>query len=129
MGDKSGWLVKVEPKQTLGRRLSFRKKMPDRYFFILEGASFTWYDDVGGAQSGNIHMKDVDYVEAEDSLGGRATFAIRMRDKTSTSFIATSSRPEVSDAQYCAAWVAVLRKARETLKDSFGSAANTKMMF
>ncbi len=43
MGDKSGWLVKVEAKATLGRRLSFRKKLPDRFFFTLDGPSLTWF--------------------------------------------------------------------------------------
>jgi hypothetical protein len=130
MGDRSGWMVKVAARpSTLTRRLSFRKSAPDRFFFVLDGASLTWYEDVGGRQLGNIHMKDVEYVEMQDSVGETTAFALRMLDKSSHNFTATSSKPDVSDAHACLAWVAALRKARELIQGSFGTASNTGMMF
>lgn len=110
---------------------------------------------ISSSREGNIHLKSVEYVEAEEG-DERSTFALRMVDKSSVSFIATSSRPEVqtntsfikvnlhdgnfyhyslysllqiSDAQYRASWVIALRKAQGMVKGSFGSAANTGMMF
>lgn len=51
-GDKSGWLVvlpdrrKVGTVKTLGRRLSLRKRGPDRFFFVIDGTLLSWYKAV-----------------------------------------------------------------------------------
>ncbi len=67
-------------------------------------------------------------VESEEKDGSVA-FVLRLNDKSSVNLIATSSRPEVTDSQYCKQWVAALRKAQSIVPRSFGSAANTGMMF
>jgi hypothetical protein len=129
MGDKSGWLVIVETKQTLARRLSIKKKSPDRFWFVLEGAMLTWFQDVNGKELGHVHLKSVVTIETEESVRESSAFVLRLADKTSLNLVATSSWPSVTDAAYCKQWVVALRKGRELVAHSFGSSANTGMMF
>ncbi len=129
MGDKSGYLILIDTKQTLARRLSFKKRAVDRFWFVLEGALLTWYQEVNGKELGHVHMKSVLGIESEESVKETSVFVIRLADKTSLNLQATSSRPDVSDSQYCKQWVTALRKGQELVARSFGSSVASGLMF
>lgn len=132
-GDKSGYLLNMNlstaPK-TLGRRLSFKKDGPERYWYVLDGLRLGWHDTVDGKEIGTIHFKDVAYINTEDAnADGSTVIVIQLTNKTALNLIARSNRPDVTNAQYCKAWVVAFRKAKDSVSGTFGSSTNTGMIF
>ena len=116
-------------QKTLGRRLSFKKDTPERYWYVLDGLRLVWYETVDGKEVGSAHMKDIEYIDSEDAVADSTSIVIHMTSKAVMNLVARSSRPNVSNGDYCKSWVSALRKAKSLVAGQFGSSTNTGMIF
>ena len=89
----------------------------------------TWYDKVDGKEVGNVHMKDVDAVNSEDATEGSTSIVLSLSNKSVINLVLRSGRPDVTNAEYCKAWLVALRKAKSSVPTSFGSTSTTGMLF
>lgn len=116
--DKSGWLVKVDEKkpkiqeQATSKRMSIKKKGPERLWFVLDGALLTWFDKVDGKEIGYCHLgmlKELSWSSKETNTRFRLDF------NDGKSFIeldCVSEVPTKSNVELFNEWVQALTQVR-----------------
>lgn len=100
-------MPRMDGKRTLGRRLSFRKNKPKRFFFVLDGKLLTWYDEPKGTELGFAHLGKALTLEPEDI----ASFSIHFNDGTVKQLLAESTNPNVSSEDLCTSWKIAIKSA------------------
>ena len=95
-------------KKTLGRRLSFKRAKPKRFFYVLDAKLLTWYQEPKGKELGFIHLGKVSSID-HDAHG--ISFTVHMKDGTRKDFSVESVDPNVTSHDMCADWVEALQSA------------------
>ncbi|EGD77941.1 hypothetical protein PTSG_09576 [Salpingoeca rosetta] len=122
-GDKSAWLTvlpdrkKMSGVKSLGRRFSFKKLKPLRYFFVLEGALLTWYKEVDGEEVDYVHLgklREISFPQRTDNTA----FTLVLGNDRLLEIECTSDKPGISDKDVFQDWVETLTRVRREVGGS-----------